>query len=347
MSGRFPFPIPNGWFAVAWSDDLAPGEVQAAYCFGSHLALYRTESGEARVLDAYCPHLGAHLGHGGSVVGETIRCPFHAWRFDGDGTCVEIPYARKIPPRARTRVWEVIERYGMIFAWHHLEGKPPFYELPELGAFDDPAWTEPKHFDFRVRTAIQEMAENDHDTPHFRYVHGLDSIPEATISYDGLTKTAVSKGERETPFGTFETQLERVNFGLGLTTVSVTGIPEVGLMFLSSVSPIDEENVQVRWNFTVTRNVADVAGPEFIEAMSSGVKQDIPIWENKVYRPRPVLCDGDGAIGELRRWAAMDSNDPFLSLMRGMANRSVAPANRARIGRIAKPQLTGSPSRSR
>ena len=33
-------------------------------------------------------------------------------------------------------------------------------------------------------------------------------------------------------------------------------------------------------------------------------EQDFPIWENKVYRERPVLCDGDGPIHEFRRWAA-------------------------------------------
>ena len=31
---------------------------------------------------------------GGCVVGDSIQCPFHAWRFAGDGSCVEIPYLR-------------------------------------------------------------------------------------------------------------------------------------------------------------------------------------------------------------------------------------------------------------
>ena len=32
--------------------------------------------------------------------------------------------------------------------------------------------------------------------------------------------------------------------------------------------------------------------------------KDFPIWENKVYRERPLLCDGDGPIQAFRRWAA-------------------------------------------
>ena len=84
--------------------------------------LFRTRSGEARVLDAYCAHLGAHLGEGGRVVGENLRCPFHGWHYDGSGACVKIPYAAdsdRIPKRARVRAWDVVERNRMIFVWHH------------------------------------------------------------------------------------------------------------------------------------------------------------------------------------------------------------------------------------
>lgn len=56
-------------------------------------------------MDAYCPHLGAHLGIGGTVEGETLRCPFHAFRFDTGGVCVATGYGTKPPPTARARVW--------------------------------------------------------------------------------------------------------------------------------------------------------------------------------------------------------------------------------------------------
>lgn len=54
-------------------------------------------SGEAQVLDAYCPHLGAHLGHGG------YSCPFHAWEFNGDGINTHIPYAKRTPPKVKDK----------------------------------------------------------------------------------------------------------------------------------------------------------------------------------------------------------------------------------------------------
>ena len=302
MAGRFPFPMPNGWFAVATSDELARGEVRGVRYFGRDLVLFRTESGLAVVLDAHCPHLGAHLGMGGRVVGDLIQCPFHGWRFDVEGRCVEISYARRIPPGARTRCWDVVERNGLVFAWHHDEGKPPFYEVPALLQFGDPEWTEPRYYDCRVRSAVQELAENDHDTAHFRYVHGLE-IPEIEVSYEGLTRVVVTSGVRESSQGRFRTRLVRRNFGLGAMAVHSEGVPGSGTLMFNSLTPIDEENVHLRWSFTVTRNLASSAGADFIDGLIAAVQPDIPIWENKLYRPRPLLCDGDGPIAQFRTWA--------------------------------------------
>ena len=40
----------------------------------------------------------------------------------------------------------------------------------------------------------------------------------------------------------------------------------------------------------------------FITELARQYSEDIPIWENKKYRTRPILCDGDGDVGGLRRW---------------------------------------------
>src|SRR5258708_36387146 len=79
-----PHPLPrnpNGWFAVGLSDELAPGEVKSVSCLGVDLVMFRSQQGKVGVLDAYCPHLGTHLGVGGCVEGEALRCPFHRWAF--------------------------------------------------------------------------------------------------------------------------------------------------------------------------------------------------------------------------------------------------------------------------
>src|ERR1700737_3567486 len=83
--GRFPFPIPNGWFIVAASADIGPGDVTPLHYFDRDLVLFRGEDGAPYLVDAYCPHLGAHLGVGGRVEEGCIRCPVHGWRVCGGG----------------------------------------------------------------------------------------------------------------------------------------------------------------------------------------------------------------------------------------------------------------------
>ena len=131
-------PYPRGWFAVATSDELAPGDVARHLYFGQELVLFRTESGTPALFDAHCPHLGAHLGHGGKVRGETLVCPFHHFQFGIDGSCTAMPYGKRIPPGAKAQRWHLRERHGVILAWHCPKRSEPDWEMPD---FDDRNWT--------------------------------------------------------------------------------------------------------------------------------------------------------------------------------------------------------------
>jgi len=306
-------PIPNGWFAVAFSRDLGPGEVQRVRYFDEELVLFRTRSGEPKVLDAYCPHLGAHLAEGGRVVGDSIRCPFHGWHFDGHGRCTKIPYCDRIPPRAATRAWEVVERNHLILVWHHAEDKPPEWDVPELPEFGDPAWTEPRLFDLEVPVHMQELHENNNDPVHFHFVHGhLQTLPCSEIRFGdgGRTMHMVTPGRRETPYGTFETRLETDSWQLGIAAVRIAGIGDAGLLMFSSTSPIDTRHSHSRWVFTVTRNLADVAGEDFVQGLQTGVMQDLRIWSNKIHRAQPMYCEADESLVQFRRWAKQFYSDP-------------------------------------
>ncbi len=288
---RFPFPIPNGWFVVARADELAPGELMPACYFGRDLVIYRTADGMPRVLDGHCPHLGAHIGVGGRVEGECVRCPFHGWAFDGaSGQCVDVPYDEVdfIPQRARARSYPTLERNGMIWAWHHLEEGAPFYDVPIVPEFDDPDWLPMVVREFPIATCCQEMAENNYDAVHFQFVHGTDSIPAQEDVIDGHYKRSTSHD------GAFV----REGFGLGLGVLRMQGMTT----FLSSTTPIDEENVLVRWIFTAPRDAGEDAAVNAAELFCSGVSQDIPIWENKIYQDPPVLRPMEKAITEYRRW---------------------------------------------
>lgn len=298
---RFPFPIPNGWFAVARSDELKTGQVKPARYFGRELAVFRTASGEPRVVDAYCPHLGAHLAHGGQVRGELLECPFHAWRFDGvSGRCVEVPYTDADPsPKARVRSYPVVERFGLIFAWHHLGGADPYIPMPEMKEFDDPEWSEPVFHEFRFATCVQEMAENNADYVHFKYVHGMETIPGGEVDYDGFVKIVTEQQQFKNKEGKVYTlEFVRKSYGLGLGALRLKGV----MSFISSVSPVDEENVHVRWVFTFPRGMEKFS-PRMIDEFVKQISEDVPIWENKIYVEKPLLIKGDGPITEFRHWA--------------------------------------------
>ena len=305
-------PIPNGWFAVAFSRDLVPGDVKRIHYFDEELVLFRTRSGAARVLDAYCAHLGAHLGEGGRVIGESIRCPFHGWRYDGGGACVEIPYCDKIPPRARLRGWDVLERNHLIFVWRHAEGKPPDWEVPALPEFERPDWSAPRTFELAVPVHMQEMHENNNDPVHFHFVHGNLQVPRAEIEFreQGRVMHMVSRQRRETPYGAFDTALETDSWGLGLAAVRIVGIGDAGLLMFSSTSPVDRRNTHSRWVFTVSRDFADAAGEDFVQGLSNGVLQDLRIWTHKVHRAEPVLCEADGYLAQFRRWTRQFYSEP-------------------------------------
>jgi 3-ketosteroid 9alpha-monooxygenase subunit A len=77
-------------------------------------------------------------------------------------------------------------------------------------------------------------------------------------------------------------------------------------VIVNAHTPIDEERVMLR--FGVSMKTSEGMTPElidhFIDNMRDGYLQDVRIWENKIYLDRPILCDGDGPIGELRRWYA-------------------------------------------
>jgi phenylpropionate dioxygenase-like ring-hydroxylating dioxygenase large terminal subunit len=305
IDGTFSLPIPNGWFGVAQSDELGPGEVRNVHYFGRDLVVFRTEAGVPHVLEAYCAHMGAHLGVGpgapssrepgpARVAGECIECPFHGWRYDGSGKCVEIPYSPgRIPERARVRGFPATETGGLIFAWHHLLEQPPAWELPDVPEFSDPDWVGPVYTDRYIDTSLQDITENDQDTVHFLYVHGADEIPAQDSTFEGRirrTTTRTAEGARYT----------RETFQLGFGVLRI----ENTVSFVYASSPIDEEHTHQRWVFAYPRAIGDAAGREIIERFSqSGIYHDIPIWNHKIYRPRPLLVEGDGPIAEYRRWA--------------------------------------------
>lgn len=154
--GEIPPVYPNSWYEVMRSEEVPIGGVKAVSMIGQQLAVFRRENGQISVLDAYCPHLGAHLGVGGIVKGNCIECPFHSWQFDGEtGQCTKIPYAAKVPSFAKVKVWQAVEANGIIFVWFDAEGRDPSYFPEEFSEVKKGKWTYRGHTVHYVNCHIQ------------------------------------------------------------------------------------------------------------------------------------------------------------------------------------------------
>lgn len=318
--GRFSFATehPIGWFVVAFSEEVPPGEVVRLRYFGRDLIAYRGASGTPYVADAYCPHLGAHLGHGGTIEGETIRCPFHRWRFEGEGgRCVEIPYTDKVPPRARLGAMPVRERNGTIYAFHRPGSSDPAedppWELPEL---DEEGWTARRTVHWRdLRTHAQEVFENTVDTAHIGPIHagqGAAIVGKPRFDRERMEIDIEFQAPGDVvgmPDVLNDVHLHVSLRGLGWVAVD-THVRNVGVRARQRihVTPVDHETVDIRAVVQV-QPTDDPAFTEelariFYDAYVEDFAKDFPIWENKRYLGRPLLAKGDGPIGAYRKWCA-------------------------------------------
>ena len=113
----------SGWYKIAQSDQISLKEALQVDNFPTQMVVWRGEDSVLRGLDLYCKHMGASLACG-EVDGNSIRCPFHNWRWAGEGHCDEIPYAKNIPSKALTRAWEIDEIDGEIYAWFDKNASP-------------------------------------------------------------------------------------------------------------------------------------------------------------------------------------------------------------------------------
>jgi 3-ketosteroid 9alpha-monooxygenase subunit A len=298
--------FPRGWFQVGYSSELKPGEVVPLHYFGEELVLFRTERGRAQVFGAFCAHLGAHLGYGGTVRGDCLRCPFHAWEYDESGQCVAIPYSERIPSRASVPAWVTEERSGLIMVWHDPYGAPPLWPPPELPEFDSPDWSDYLCFQRIVKTSIGEVVENIFDLAHGQFVHendGGNSAPQVTYSFEDHAAHIVF--DIDLPLVGGRTHHEVSLRELGFNVNRATGFGSKA--FMVAYTPIDAGTLDVHFSMlTPNHSESDPSGELSKRSAAATVAlfdQDVPIWEHKRFLERPLLAIGDGPIGRYRKWA--------------------------------------------
>lgn len=301
---RFPFPaFPNGWFAVAFADELAPGSVLSRHRLGRDLVIWRGQGAEVAVADAYCPHLGAHLG-GGCVVDDELQCPFHHWRYDMAGKCTFALRAQRIPPRAHLNLYPSMERNGLIFIWKHDRGEAPSYEIDPLPEIEEGRYQRVRQHTWIVRSHPQEMMENSVDVTHFEALHRWRAKavhwdcdgPRYQLRIDVDTEgTGYQSAAAEHAEDVVST-----NVGPGFSYTRFTGsLRAISLNIMTPTEAGEVWNPQVFW---VDPTLPPEMGESWAQGFLDDYADDIPIWEQKVFRPQPALSDADGPFARYRRW---------------------------------------------
>ncbi len=312
-------PMPFGWFQVAWSDEVAPGAGVPLFYFDRHLVAWRDEDGDAHVWDAFCPHLGAHLGVRTRVEGTELVCPLHGWRYDVEGTCIDIPYSDRVNKAARVRTYPVLERNGALFAWYHPTDEPPAWDLPELPELaSGSGFSEVFRKHYRLGCHWQEVAETQVDAAHIQ-AHLIDyqtilnggvrperpTVPRVdSYDTDGPVARIRISQDFPTPRELVEGRIDTDVWGPGFAATWFTGL--VDTLLLGCATPVTAGSCEVRFSFVVRRTGDDATtsslGRAFIEEIHERTVEDVEVWESKAYVPRPKLAHGDGPIMQYRRW---------------------------------------------
>lgn len=163
--------VPLGWVWVCKSTQIKKKKIRAFNLMGREIIIFRGEQGELGALDAYCPHMGAHLADG-KVDGNTVRCFFHNWQFTQQGQCIDIPCLQAMPAKKiTTQSFHVKEQYGLIWLWTGAE--IPIFDVPCVPALKD------EYIDFSLGNQWQKQCHpnvvmiNAIDEHHFQTVHKM------------------------------------------------------------------------------------------------------------------------------------------------------------------------------
>jgi len=319
--GTAPARFARGWHCLGLADSFRDGKPHAVNAFGTKLVVFADSRGELSVLDAYCRHMGGDLTTG-SVKGDQVACPFHDWRWGGDGRCAAIPYARRVPLRARTRSWTTCEQNGQLLVWHDAEGNPPIPEqaIPEIPGIRDGQWSEWSWKSLLIEGAnCRELLDNNTDMAHFFYIHfayptffkNVFEGHTASQFMESKARPDVHQSEKydvdaallrssATYYGpAYQIDHLENDFGNGFTINSV---------LVNCHIPVTQDSFLLQWGVAVKRidgmseeQTADIAR-KFATHFGEGFEQDVAIWRNKVPVENPLLCEEDGPVYQHRRW---------------------------------------------
>jgi 3-ketosteroid 9alpha-monooxygenase subunit A len=310
----------RGWHCLGLADTYRDGKPHAVEAFGTKLVVFATEDGTLNVLDAYCRHMGGDLSQG-TVKGEAIACPFHDWRWAGNGRCVGIPYAKRIPLRARTRSWLTLERNRQLFVWHDPQGNPPPEDIviPETHGASGPEWSDWTWDTVRIDGSnCREIIDNMVDMAHFFYIHfAFPTYFKNVFEGHVATQYLHSRGRPDVAAGSSysaedvtlksEASYYGPSYMINDLWQDYHGTT-IETVLINCHYPVSADSFVLQWGVSVKKlpgldkEKADKVAAKLAKSFGVGFLQDVEIWRNKTRIDNPLLCEEDGPVYQLRRW---------------------------------------------
>ena len=320
-SGVPPARFARGWHCLGIAETFRTGGPHAVSAFGTKLVVFADAAGQLHVLDAFCRHMGGDLTKG-TVKGDQVACPFHDWRWGGDGRCAKIPYARRVPPTARTRSWLTLEQNKQLFVWNDPQGNPPpeHITIPRIDGAFAAGWSSWTWDSILVESSnCREVIDNVVDMAHFFYIHFafptfFKNVFEGHIASQYLNTRSRSDVDTGSNYSSGEETALRSEASYygpsymidylwhdyhGLTMESV---------LINCHYPVTPNSFMLQWGVIVklppgvSESQGDRIGAKFAEFISLGFTQDVQIWLSKTRIDNPLLCAEDGPVYQLRRW---------------------------------------------
>ena len=321
-AGAPPARFARGWHCLGLAAPFRDGNPHGVEAFGTKLVVFAGESGELRVLDGYCRHMGGDLSRG-TIKGDAIACPFHDWRWGGDGKCVKIPYSRRVPPTARTRSWLTLERNQQLFVWHDPEGNPPSADvtIPRIDGAYSTEWSNWTWDRLTVDANCREVVDNVVDMAHFFYIHFAFPTYFRNV-FEGHIATQYLKTRSRPDYAPDERQANRPSAQIRLVSEAAYygpsymidylnydyhGVP-MDAVLINCHYPVTPEQFVLQWGVIVKKlpglspEQADKVAAKFAKFVGLGFEQDVEIWTHKSRIDNPLLCADDGPVYQLRRW---------------------------------------------